>query len=441
MRGEGFEPRVPVLTYNNLSIFFSMPSRDYRTQIENLRDRIEASEEIDDRDAELLLDFSDRMDLIQTRIGEYRHKDLLGYNTRLAENIGGLADALEDRETAEDIVRYINRTYDNPETNRDYRDAFRQFGKRVTDGDGIPESIEWVPSGHARNYDPAPNPGDMLRWEDDVLPMIDETRNSRDAALIATAWNLGARPFEFQDITVGDVADSRHGLQITVNGKKGQRSPTLILAVPYLQRWLDDHPDRAGGDAPLWSKLSTPESISDRMFRKILEVAGERAEVTRPVTLSNFRKSCASYLASQNVNQANIEDHMGWTRGSRICSRYVAIFGTENERQIAKAYGADVEESEPDSIAPIECYRCKRDTPRDRDKCMWCGQLLDPAAIETVQKDEGDVRRAVLQLVRQDPEVIDEIERSERLMDVLDDRPELEEEVVELAEDLRAESD
>lgn len=415
-----------------------MPPRDYRSQIETYRERARTSEDISEADSELLIEFSDRMDLLQSRIGEYRHRDLLGYGVRLAENVGGLADALEDRDAAEDIVRYINRTYDNEDTNRDYRDALRQFGERVTDEEGKPDSIEWIPSGHSRNYDPAPNPSDMLHWEEDVLPMIEHTRNSRDAAMIATAWNLGARPFEFQDILVGDITDSLHGLQVTVRGKKGQRSPTLILAVPYLQRWLDDHPARDQRDAPLWSKLTSPEQISDRMVRKIFETAAERAGVNKPVTLSIFRKSCASYLASNNVNQANIEDHMGWTRGSRVCSRYVSVFGSENERQIARAYGAEIEETEPDAIAPIECYRCKRDTPRDRDRCMWCGQLLDPAAIERIKRDESEVRSAVLQLVRDNPQVIDDIERSQRVMDVLKDRPELEEEIIELAEELTA---
>lgn len=315
------------------------------------------------------------------------------------------------------------------------------FGEHVTEGDGKPDSIDWIPSTYSSTYDPAPDPSKMLRWKEEALPMIDSTRNSRDAALIATAWNLGARPFEFQDITVGDVTDSRYGLQVTVHGKRGQRSPKLILAVPYLQRWLDDHPDRSDSDAPLWCKLSKPEPITDRMFRKILETAANRAEVARPVTLSNFRKSCASYLASQNVNQTHIENHMGWKRGSDVAARYVAVFGKESEREIAKAYGADVEEDEPDPLAPVTCPRCTRETPRSEDRCMWCGQVLDPAALETVKENESDVQHAALRLVQQDPEVADRIERSERLIDLLEDRPELEEEIFELASELTADED
>lgn len=413
-----------------------MVDRDFRSHIENLRERARMSDEISDADGALLIEFSDTMDLLQSEYGDARHKKLLGNVVRLAEEVGGLADALEDRDAAEDLVRYINRTYDNEESNRDYRVAVRMFGEHVTDGDGKPDSIDWISSTYSNTYDPAPDPSKMLRWEEEILPMIDATRNSRDAALIATAWNLGARPFEFQDLTVGNITDSQYGLQVTVHGKRGQRSPTLILAVPHLQRWLDDHPNPSDGEAPLWSKLTKPESITDRMFRKILETAAERVDVSRPVTLSNFRKSCASYLAAQNVNQTHIEDHMGWKRGSDVAARYVAVFGKESEREIAKAYGADVEEDEPDPLAPITCTRCTRETPRSEDRCMWCGQILDPAAVEEVKENESDVRSAALRLVQQDPEAVNRIERSERLIELLEDRPELEEEVFELASEL-----
>lgn len=52
----------------------------------------------------------------------------------------------------------------------------------------------------------------------------------------------------------------------------------------------------------------------------------------------------------------------------------------------------------------------------------------DAAAIDNSQTDEGDVRRTVVELVwQEDVEVIDPLEWSERLMDVLAARPELEE--------------
>ncbi len=86
---------------------------------------------------------------MREKYGWHRHLKLLRHCTRMAEHPGGLADALEQKEAAENIVRWIHSEYDNEETNRDYRVVLRIFSKRVTDGDevatddddGIPKSV------------------------------------------------------------------------------------------------------------------------------------------------------------------------------------------------------------------------------------------------------------------------------------------------------------
>ena len=401
---------------------------DPGAQIETLRDRIEASDEISDADRSALFDFSDELYLLQTKYSDHRHLKLLRHCTRMAEHVGGLAEALEERDATEDLVRWINRTYDNEETNRDYRVALSVFGRRTTDenGDDPPESIEWVPSGTSSNYDPAPNPGDMLHWEEDVLPMIEATDYSRDAALIAVAWDSGARSGEIRSLTMGDVADHRHGFQLTFQGKTGQRTVTLIPSVPYLQRWLSDHPARDDPNAPLWCKLNRPEEFSYRMFTKILEGAAEDAGIRKPVTFTNFRKSSASYLASQGMNQAHIEDHHGWVRGSDVAAHYVSVFGEDADRELAKIHGAEIdEEDEPDPKAPIDCPRCGRETPREKDFCVWCSQATSHDAVEEIMAEEQDLRDAILKLIKEDPEVLDDIEKAQEAMTIFENRPDL----------------
>jgi len=78
---------------------------DPGSQIETLRERIEESDEISDDDREALLEFSDELFVLQTEYGDHRHLKLLRHSTRMAEHVGGLADALEDRDAAEDTVR------------------------------------------------------------------------------------------------------------------------------------------------------------------------------------------------------------------------------------------------------------------------------------------------------------------------------------------------
>jgi integrase len=398
---------------------------DRRTQITNLRDRIKEAEKITDEDAKLLLRFSDEMDLLKSEYTDHRHIKLLRHTTRIAENVGGLADALEDREATQEIARWINREYDNEYTNHDYRTALRVFARRVTDEEGIPASVDWVPSGTSNSHDPVPNPADMLEWEADVKSMIDAARNPRDKALIAVAFDSGARSGELQDLTVANVSDHEHGLQVMVDGKNGQRSVTLIPSVPYLNRWLADHPAPENGDAPLWSKLSKPEEISYRMFNDVFKDAGKRAGITKPVTPTNFRKSNATWLARQGMPQAFIEDRQGRTRGSKATAHYVARFGGESDAQYAKLHGLEVEEEDNGPTGPVECPRCGRDTPREEPFCMWCNQALDHGAVEDIRKDQDEQRKALLQIASQNPELLEKLEDIEPVIEAFGGDPEL----------------
>jgi integrase len=350
-------------------------------RIETIRtDRIPDNPDLSTTDQDALLEFSDELYLRNAEYSDHRHEKLLRHCVLIAEGVGGLAQAREDRDTAEDLVRWINRTYDNEETNRDFRVALRVFGKHTTDGDDVPSSLDWISSTTSRSYKPQPDPANMLHWDDHIIPMIDACHNNRDAAIIAVAWDAGCRSGEFRNLTMGDVTDHKHGYQITVQGKQGQRSIVLVPSVPYLQRWLEAHP---GGhrDDPLWCKLSQPESVSYQCLRDSLQTAGEKAGIEKPLTFTNLRKSSASHLARRMMNQAHLEDHHGWVRGSDVASRYISTFADDTNREVARLHGVSIdEEDEPEPTAPVECPRCHQTTPREKEKCIHCQQPLTKEA-------------------------------------------------------------
>lgn len=400
---------------------------DPKTQLNTLRNRIRESTDITETDRERLLEFDDALTLLNSEYSDHRILKLLRHVTIMAEAVGGVAAALEDRGAAEEIVRWIHREYDNEETNQDYRVALKVFGRRVSDENGAepPDALSWIPSGTSNNYDPAPEPSNMLEWETDILSMIDEARNTRDAAAIALQFDAGLRGGEFQELTVGDVTDHRHGLQITVTGKQGKRTVTLIPSVPHVQRWLADHPAPNDGTAPLWSKLSEPESLSYQMVTKMFSEPANRANISKPVTLTNFRKSSASHFASRGLNQAHLEDHHGWVRGSTAASRYISIFADDADRELAKIHGLDVEDDEPDPTAPLECPRCGDQTPRDRDLCVWCGQALEPTAAKKADKLDDLIVDSLAEASGEDAQ------RLLEFRDVTKDNPRLRAEAIE----------
>lgn len=369
---------------------------------------------IDEPDADVLLEMDREIRLLgEATYGIQRHEFLLRRNMVLAKEQGGLAAALEEREATEDIVAYINSAKNgSPETNKDYRTAFRTFADIVTHGDGPPETVEWVPGGYPKNYDPAPQPEKMYRWEEHVVPMLEACHNNRDRALIALAWDLGPRPGELYDLTMNRFSDHKYGMKVTLyRGKQGTRSPVLIPSVPYVQQWLDDHPKSQGTDAPVWSRLNSATAISNNRIRDIFKERAQQADMTPPSTPTprRFRKSSASYLASQpRVAQANLEDHHGWDRGSAVAGRYIAVFSDANDRAIAAAHGLDVKQDEPDAVGPVQCVRCKQPTPRHRDRCIECNQAMSHAAAQREDQLQEAGFRMVGELVSDhefDPEM------------------------------------
>lgn len=151
-------------------------------RIETLRDCINQSDHISDDDKEALLAFSDEMAFLDTENTNYRHLKLLNHCTILAGDSTvyspdelpdcELVDTYEDVHAVKEIARQIKRNHGNVETKRDYRVAVPMFGKRTTDGPDIPAPIQKLSAGTPRNYNPVPDPAEMLWWDDLVKPAV-----------------------------------------------------------------------------------------------------------------------------------------------------------------------------------------------------------------------------------------------------------------------------
>lgn len=406
---------------------------DAAGQIETTRAKLDAGERGgSDADSELLLEFSDRLQLLGEEYSDDRHIKLLRHLMRISENVDGgdvLADAVAgDRDVAEAAVTWINANYDNPETNRDYRVSLRVLGRRVgdceaveCDDNDIPRSISWVSSKTPRSYKPRPNAAEMVEW-DEHDRMVDASPNSRDAAMLALGLDAGPRGGEFYDIKVGDLTDADQGLQLWVDGKRGERSVTLIPSVPYVNRWLADHPGGEGGF--LWSKLSDPDRISRQRMYQAFDRLGERVDLGKKLTPTVLRKSNARLLAKAGANESLINRRQGRAPGSPVIQRYVAEFGEQSEQSLyAKLHGRTVDDSdEPERRDVVDCPRCNRENPPTEDRCMWCGQGLDPVGVDRDDATERRIREAITALARRDA---DKAETFVEAVSMVDDIPEL----------------
>lgn len=394
--------------------------------VERVRSQLEAGERGGcDADRDALLTFSSRVERMRETYTWHRHLKLLRHNVIMSEQAPvDIVDTRTEADACEAILDWIHANHDieeTPYTNQDFRVAIRIFGKRTLgrelsreqrrDEDMIPPVMKReIKTSLPSSFKPRPDPAKMLWWDDHIIPMVEAARHSRDEAMIAVSWDLGARSGEMRELRVGDVTEHKYGLQVSVDGKTGQRSPTLITSVPYMNRWLADHPRGDDPTAPLWCDLDSGRDVSYNMKAKMMKKPARKAGVDHSdITWRRMRKSSASFLASQGVNQAHLEDHHGWERGSDTAAHYVAVFGDANDRAVAKAHGKDVRDDDPEPVAPVDCPRCGRETPRDENECIWCGQPLSHESVrkqqsrtmellDAIQTEDGDASSALAEL-------------------------------------------
>jgi len=406
-----------------------------KQNVETLRDKTDAGERggsPDDRD--LLLAFSDELKLRREEYGWHRHEKLLRHNTRASEHADvELVETLvperddDDFDAAKDaakvVVRWIHDTYDiadgGQETNRDYRVAFRMLAKHTTRGEEIPDTHDWISTQTTRDYQPEPDEADMLTWDDDIRPMIDAAQNARDKAAIAIQFEGGFRGGELYDLTLNQISDSKHSVKVRVDGKRGEHDVHLIRSIPWISRWQAEHP--GDGDDFVWSRQGDPSRVSYQYFLRMFKEPADRADVDKPVTPTNLRKSNAYWFSKQEKSQAFIEDRQGRSRGSPVIARYVAKFsGETQETKFAAMHGIDVDVEEDDEVrAPIVCHRCDRETPADNDLCMWCGTALDPETAARVNELDDEMVEDAVAAARDDLDVDaeDVINARDRLRD------------------------
>jgi hypothetical protein len=110
--------------------------------------------------------------------------------------------------------------------------------------------------------------------------------------------------------------------------------------------------------------------------------------------------------------------------GSTAASRYISVFADAADRELARVHGVDVSDEEPDPVGPEICPRCERETPREKDLYMWCGQALEHGAIERLERDRDELRKFILRTAREDPSLLTEAEGREDVLAKLEQSPE-----------------
>ena len=138
----------------------------------------------------------------------------------------------------------------------------------------------------------------------------------RDAAIIALAWSTGLRRDEISRIELHELVNkTEEGLDIAIVGKGGKARVVYVNDGPHaaLMDWLELRSNNRGA---LFVEINKGGNIvggklSGEALRKVLDKRSREAELSKPVTWHDFRRTFAGNLWDAKIDGVTIQKLMG----------------------------------------------------------------------------------------------------------------------------------
>ena len=328
--------------------------------------------------------------------------------TRLAEM---LASKDFEKATKADIERLIlehGRLDLSDATKSGFKVIMKRFYRWLKDANDTeyPPEVRWIKTTIKNNHKLLP---EELLTEEEVTRLVKAAEWSRDKAFVSMIYDSGGRVGEILSLQRKNVSFDEHGAVVVADGKTGQRGDPLILSVPFLAEWLNDHPDKRP-DAPLWihSKQGCHKDgivpMDYYSARKLLQRLRGRAGIKKAVNPHAFRHARATQLASF-LTEAQMKERFGWTQDSKMAAPNVHMSGRDVDAALLRAHGLEKKpEEEKPKLTIVKCVRCGLENSAIHSFCGRCGMPLDLKAtleLEGARKKADDLMSRLLE----DPEV------------------------------------
>jgi integrase len=289
-----------------------MPIADFSRELERTSENIEASDQILNRNKDLILNYK------QDRVLDGLSEATLLRNTQRLKKVAEQAekpfDEMDKREV-KGLVTWVHEQDYTDETVDTYKSVIKAFWSWLKDAeqDETPPEVKWIKLSNGNgNGDTLPK--DLLTKED-IEAQVNAAKNPRDKAFIYLLYETGARIGEIIDLTVGDIEDRANGKKVVIEGKTGARRLPLVESVPHLNNWLNKHPTPQK-DAPLWCKIQqggptehlNPNDVDD--IRDVHGIGPSRAEqlndagIATGTDLVNHSAEDLADIVSVNVTTA-----------------------------------------------------------------------------------------------------------------------------------------
>lgn len=228
--------------------------------------------------------------------------------------------------------------------------------------------------------------------------------SSRDKAMFAVHADAGTRIGELLGMKIKDFTLDKNAGMIKVDGKTGVRPIRIVKSVPYLTRWLNDHPNKDDHDSPLWVYVRNTDSFGKPMnyygFNAILKKRLRQAKITKRITSHLFRHKEITDLASKLTESESRMRH-GWEKASLMPSKYTHLNQENLDEKMLEIMGIKAKKNAEDNLK--ECVYCKIRYSIETRFCDTCSRPLDIIdAIQMEKEQEERTKSLILETLRQE---------------------------------------
>jgi len=278
---------------------------------------------------------------------------------------------------------------------------FTKFGSRNKPEDGEYPMIKFI---KIKKVD------DKLTRED--LPTDKELQkilavcadSTRDKAMISVHAEAGTRINEVLGMKIKDFTLDKFGGIIKVDGKTGVRPIRIVKSVPYLTKWLNDHPNKDDLENPLWVYIRNSNSFGKPMnyagFNAILKKRVRQAKITKRISSHLFRHKEITDLANRLTESESRMRH-GWEKSSLMPARYSHLNQDDLDEKMLGIMGVKTPKEVKESLQ--ECSYCNIRYPIETRFCDSCSRPLNIIdAIEMEKEQDERTKSLILETLRQE---------------------------------------
>lgn len=232
---------------------------------------------------------------------------------------------------------------------------------------------------------------DMLTWKE-MIDMCRHTNSIQIKAIGTAMLDGGLRPSEFIDLNYGSIERDGPLMIAHVDGKTGKREVALFKCVPYLQRWLDNHPTKKAND-PLWvSEYKTKSrNRNDGIMRykypaivKRIRELGKKAKIKKPLDFYALRHSSCTIDKEENVPVELAAEKHGHSV-EHFTQTYGRLSTKAKRGRYKRALGVNETKIKELPQQPIICKSCDTINEPGKELCEKCG---NPLTLTTALKME-----------------------------------------------------